>query len=371
MELNFDKEMDALLRQTARQEKSAPAAAESHLDADELAAFAAGALPLKARTRAAGHLADCGNCRTTVANLVFFEDREAEKTAAVAATAPIGKSASLLEQLKAFFTVQTLAYSMGGLVLLFSAALAFMFLRGPGNIEMAQANTSVMERSSVAQNAAPASGEVSDRMLPEIMAANSSANAAPMASAANSATGGAFTGGAPAFGARPANTNAAYTCEDCGSPSDDEVGGAPAKLPDKKETDVKKDLTLDGVDAQQTPAAAPRYDAPLAKPQTEQNVRSQDNYQRQNNNIMMPDGGDRDRKRSVNAEAGATVTITSEPAERSEKLKQAAPPPPPAKSAVGKPAKKSQKKKAAAEAPAPTPTPSPVKKPEEEHPPCK
>ncbi len=371
MELNFDKEMDALLRQTARQEKSAPAAAESHLDADELAAFAAGALPLKARTRAAGHLADCGNCRTTVANLVFFEDREAEKPAAVAATAPVGKSASLLEQLKAFFTVQTLAYSMGGLVLLFSAALVFMFLRGPGNMEMAQANTSVMERSSVAKSAAPESGEVSDRML-SVANANSSANAAPMASAANTATGGAFTGGAPAFDGKSRTTNSAYTCEDCGNPSDDEGGGAPAKLSDKKETDVKKDLTLDGVDVQQTPAAAPRYDAPLAKPQTEQNVRNQDNYQRQNNNIMMPDGGDRDRKRSVNAEAGATVTITSEPAERSEKLKQAAPPPPPAKSAAGKASKKSQKKKAAAEAPAPTPTPSPVnKKPEEEHPPCK
>jgi len=114
MELNFDKEMDALLRQTAAHETAAPAAM-AHLDVDELAAFSANALPDKARTRAMLHLVDCGNCRTILSNLVFFENQEEENTAAAfAAATPAVKGSSLLERILGVFKFPTLAYGMPG-----------------------------------------------------------------------------------------------------------------------------------------------------------------------------------------------------------------------------------------------------------------
>ena len=74
MREGFDKEIDSLLRRTAR----APAGArgngsgasrpDTHLDADELAAFAEGALPEAARMNVVSHLADCGECRSLAVN---------------------------------------------------------------------------------------------------------------------------------------------------------------------------------------------------------------------------------------------------------------------------------------------------------------
>jgi hypothetical protein len=66
MELDFDKEIDALLRQTARSEQFAAANgsnAPAHIDADAISAFAENALPEKTRALYMTHLADCGRCR--------------------------------------------------------------------------------------------------------------------------------------------------------------------------------------------------------------------------------------------------------------------------------------------------------------------
>jgi hypothetical protein len=70
MKEGFDKEIDSLLRRRARgavksfaDGDGAHAAASAHLDADELGAFAEGALPSPARLAAASHLADCDRCR--------------------------------------------------------------------------------------------------------------------------------------------------------------------------------------------------------------------------------------------------------------------------------------------------------------------
>ncbi len=72
--------MDLLLRRHARRGGAAPtgekrvdgmAAPGAHLDADELNAFAEGALPEAARARYAAHLADCGTCRKVVTGLAL------------------------------------------------------------------------------------------------------------------------------------------------------------------------------------------------------------------------------------------------------------------------------------------------------------
>ena len=72
--------MDLLLRRHVRRSDAAPAgekrvdggaAQERHLDADEMNAFAEGALPEAARARYAAHLADCDRCRKAVTRLAL------------------------------------------------------------------------------------------------------------------------------------------------------------------------------------------------------------------------------------------------------------------------------------------------------------
>ena len=58
---DFDKEIDAILRKARGGESVI--LNNSHLDADEISAFAENALPDAARMRFTAHFADCGRCR--------------------------------------------------------------------------------------------------------------------------------------------------------------------------------------------------------------------------------------------------------------------------------------------------------------------
>lgn len=96
MKEGFDREIDSLLRRRARGtaelrswgEGVGDGSTGAHLDADELGAFAEGALPPSARVAAASHLADCDGCRRIVVGLARVADAGAEvKQQAVAATA--------------------------------------------------------------------------------------------------------------------------------------------------------------------------------------------------------------------------------------------------------------------------------------------
>jgi hypothetical protein len=101
MKTELDKEMDALLRAQARREATARAHAATahltntpsatHLDADELSAYAENALPATARTRYTAHLADCDSCRTQVvmlARAAGLADRLAQRAEVKSADAP-------------------------------------------------------------------------------------------------------------------------------------------------------------------------------------------------------------------------------------------------------------------------------------------
>ena len=87
MELEFDKEIDALLRKAKR---GSPAAAgvpvaTGHLDADALAAFAENALPEQSRAASIAHMADCDTCRTMLSGFVTTAPEKAAAAAAFAA----------------------------------------------------------------------------------------------------------------------------------------------------------------------------------------------------------------------------------------------------------------------------------------------
>ncbi|HEV7645432.1 MAG TPA: hypothetical protein VGO50_15925 [Pyrinomonadaceae bacterium] len=390
MELNFDKEIDALLRQAARQETPRPAA-EAHLDADELAAFSANALPVKARARAMEHLVDCGNCRTILSNLVFFENQEEEKPAAAFAVAtPAAEGSSLIERILGVFKFPTLAYGMAALVVLFTGAIGLMVLRNSySGAEMAQVSNK--ELSAATKAVSDQLQDTSKNETAPVMNTDTAANTSPMASAANTAIGGAFSGptqGIPVGGTFAANTtsNAASTLR-----KDNE---GPAEL--KEQPKLKSvPVVIDGISTEAAPPPPPapatgirQEELRMAKPQqipADQVTRSQDNFRNNNvqNNILTPDGSsDKDRsRRAVTGEAGANLSREADRGrDEKEKLdandtKAAAP----AKTEPKKAAVKKTKKNTAAAAeasatPAPTPakTPEPKKKPDdEERPPCK
>ena len=85
MRPEFDSEIDSVLRGHARRGGARPAAWDAvsrpsipngaqsgpHLDADEIAAFGEDALPAAARSRYSAHLADCDDCRRSVAQVAM------------------------------------------------------------------------------------------------------------------------------------------------------------------------------------------------------------------------------------------------------------------------------------------------------------
>ncbi|HEY0659583.1 MAG TPA: hypothetical protein VGD05_13995, partial [Pyrinomonadaceae bacterium] len=150
----FDKEINALLRQTATGETAFSAAdlkskikdpKSVHLDADEISAFAENALPEKMRLRYTTHFADCDRCRKILSNTILLNS-EAE-TVSVSSAASSADSSPQIVTLasvpwyRRLFAFPNAAYAMGALVVLFGGFLAFTVLQNvnsPQNTEVSQ-----------------------------------------------------------------------------------------------------------------------------------------------------------------------------------------------------------------------------------------
>jgi hypothetical protein len=124
MELEFDKEIDAILRK-ARSGTSAAAVTTGHVDADAIAAFAENALPDRVRLQYTEHFADCGRCRKQLSQAILMTNT-ADATAAGAVSAPVAAAAPWYSGL---FRTPNLAMAMGALVLVFSGVLGYMVLQ--------------------------------------------------------------------------------------------------------------------------------------------------------------------------------------------------------------------------------------------------
>src|SRR5688500_9210191 len=140
MELDFDKEIDALLRKTRR---DGPVyvgdIASPHLDADELSAFAENAMPEKSRTLHMAHLADCDRCRKILSNLLVMN----AEAAPAAASPSVGTNAVSTGQpwYRQLFLFPNLAYVMGSLVLIFRGVCASSVIEdSPVAIELLDAH---------------------------------------------------------------------------------------------------------------------------------------------------------------------------------------------------------------------------------------
>ncbi len=139
MELEFDKEIDAILRKT--RPAGGLAASSPHLDADVIAAFAENAVPEPARLLYTKHLADCDQCRTQLSQTISMNEGGAG--APVPVTEPI--TAATIPWYQSIFRTPGLAVAMGGLVLVFTGVLGFLVIQNNQTSQSATV-TQVTER---------------------------------------------------------------------------------------------------------------------------------------------------------------------------------------------------------------------------------
>ncbi len=136
MDFEFDKEIDALLRQTAQSGVAVSNQTATHLDADEISAFAENAFPEKIRRKYTLHLADCEKCRKSLSNLIALGSETENVT--IHAGEEKHFIAAPVPWYRKLFAFPNLAYTMGALVLVFSGIAAYTVLQSVNNSRNAE-----------------------------------------------------------------------------------------------------------------------------------------------------------------------------------------------------------------------------------------
>jgi hypothetical protein len=99
------------------------------MDADEMNAYAEGALPEGARARYFAHLADCDSCRKIVTELTLAAIADAEGRERAVAAVTAAPSKSWRERLAAIFSPPVLRYAVPALALFAIVAVALIAMR--------------------------------------------------------------------------------------------------------------------------------------------------------------------------------------------------------------------------------------------------
>ena len=121
-----DAQIDLLLKRHAQH---APRDRVSeHLDADELNAFAEGAVPATTRARFVSHLANCDDCRELATQLVVASGTPSTLSVA----SGLAEVTSWSKKLRRLFAPARLRYAASAVVLLAAAAVTFVALRNQG-----------------------------------------------------------------------------------------------------------------------------------------------------------------------------------------------------------------------------------------------
>lgn len=182
MELDFDKEIDAMLRNARRNGPVyvGDSAASRHLDADEISAFAENAMPEKGRALYTAHLADCDRCRKILSNLLMMN---AEGATAASLPGAITIAERDLPWYRKLFLFPNLAYLMGSLVLVFGGFLAFSIIQ---NSRMG--DSAVVTQVSESETRSGGPSFESEPAFSDQYSTNSSANAAANVASPNSMT---------------------------------------------------------------------------------------------------------------------------------------------------------------------------------------
>jgi hypothetical protein len=202
MNHDSDKEMDLLLRRFTRRSPSGLASAKganaelegaragaSHMDADELSAYAEGALPDASRTRYASHLAGCDSCRKIVTELVLSSSIEEVESGSVAQTVD-APARSWRTWLAALFSPPVLRYAAPALALVAFASIVFVVVvrnreipslvaqKEPGQ-QQQPANTSVAERTDENEATTTGTSDTTEGNRSAISNTNASSVASP------------------------------------------------------------------------------------------------------------------------------------------------------------------------------------------------
>lgn len=351
MKEGFDKEIDSLLRRRARgtaakslaggDGNGAATHASAHLDADELGAFAEGALPAGARLAAVTHLADCDRCRGVVVTLSrVLGGTESKQNVAEAAAVPASAGASLPASwrgwISALFSPRALRYAVPLLAVSLVAVVSFVALRSR-DAGALQDTRGARPQAEVAQT------------RPEASSAETTATAnANQSGMLNSKTGEAADVAAPTGATTPAprsigrGPNEGETqpapvgavAEDASEPPPPPAASAPpaTSVGLEASTEIAKSASKPAaVEPAQPPAKSDGEDnnkerrARAAEPADE--VAANDAMQRRRaaNDVQMPDGGTRNQKRGADSntsktyENNAAAGATQRDAERDER----------------------------------------------------
>jgi hypothetical protein len=124
MELEFDKEIDAILRK-ARSGETVTTVKSQHLDADSIAAFAENALPQKTKLLYMEHFADCDPCRKVLSQTILTRT-EADATAA---SSVVTTASTAVPWYSKLLRTPNLAMAMGALVLVFGGVFGYLVLK--------------------------------------------------------------------------------------------------------------------------------------------------------------------------------------------------------------------------------------------------
>jgi hypothetical protein len=171
MEIDFDKEIDSILRSVAKGSHSAVRNPQSeHLDADEISAFAENVLPANARVLAIKHLADCNRCRRILVEISAFEAETPQEII------PIIETKTEIPWYKKLFVFPNLAYSLGGLFVLFAGIIGFVAFQNRNSVS---SDVAVIEKPTYSKGAS-SDGQIAVIEVPSqnsnAVAANTTAN---------------------------------------------------------------------------------------------------------------------------------------------------------------------------------------------------
>lgn len=245
MELEFDKEINAILRK-ARDSGAAAgtAVASPHPDADSIAAFAENALPDKAKLLYMEHFADCDRCRKLLSQSVLMNS-EADATAASSAVSPVA-AVPAISWFERIFKLPNFALAMGTLVVLFAGGLGYLVIQNRNSASENAISKATEPRAAAPSRASDSLAESSNPSASNAMAAantepsNSSASA-PI-TAANSASNASVRPGGPNTGLEKETTTDGAAV-DSDKPAVAAAAPPPAAVEAQPKTEVAKKTT--------------------------------------------------------------------------------------------------------------------------------
>jgi hypothetical protein len=226
MELQFDKEIDAILRRSGEDRAvlvgdDPPEKPKPHLDADAVAAFVENALPDKAKRLYMEHFADCGGCRKLLTQSILMRETAAP---AAAPAAEIVDAAAAVPWYSKLFRTPNLALAMGALVLTFSGVLGYLMLQNRDSQNATVSQVADQQRPSDPYSIG--SGTAANIASNTVTSANSAADTAASAPINTPPPGAANTGTGPAFSADGVAVDDRFT------------GGQPEAKPAEKPADA-------------------------------------------------------------------------------------------------------------------------------------